>query len=109
MYARTSQALCDVFFINGVEMYLSVEQETEQLNWLQKHALEALIALILAIGSFQGIMMLDIAERLARVETNVNHIDDAVNNVAAGEKSLRDLVEQNCWALSRLNGDYKKC
>lgn len=73
---------------------VSQQHENSILNWLNKHAIEVLIGLMISIGAFQGWMLIDNRSRLSVVETNVDHINKAVNNVDDHEQTLREIVEQ---------------
>lgn len=77
-----------------MELAISRQQENTKLgNWIQKHAFEALIGLMLAIGGAQGALLFKNSNRLSVLETKVEHINKAVNNADENEPTMRELVE----------------
>lgn len=73
--------------------------ENRDMNWLQKHAVEVLIALMVTLLVSSNGLILNLTSRASEVETrvsvietNVGHINEAVNNVGMGEQSLKEAV-----------------
>lgn len=67
--------------------------ENKILNWIQKHAVEVLIAL--SVAGFGTLITIASKNKIdiAVINSNVEHINDAVNNVGKDEETLREAVD----------------
>ena len=77
-------ARCVPFEIDGVKA----------LHWLKKHYFEAALGALLAIGAWDVLNDIEQEKRLAIIETRLDHIDKAVNNVQPNQPTLREMVEE---------------
>ena len=73
-------------------MYEAISYENSKLDWLSKHLMEVFIGLVLAFMVWEASLLLELKNGQTINNVRIQHIDEAVNNVGAGEKTLRELV-----------------
>lgn len=73
--------------------FVSRQHENNILNWIQKHAVEVLIAILVA--GFSTLITISSKNKIdiAVINSNVEHINEAVNNVGRDEQTLREAVD----------------
>lgn len=68
---------------------------TIYVDHIYKHIIELFFVTTIAFMGWEGLLLLEVLDRLTVVEVTLVHVDKAVNNVGDNEATLRELVQDN--------------
>lgn len=79
---------------NKLMTHPRIQREDAILDWLRKHIIELLLAAVLGLLTWELTLLIELKEEVAINSNNIAHINKAVNNVGADDKTLRTLIQE---------------